>query len=206
MRFLLLACCLLVNPVLAAQNPSGDSGAGDSREPVSSAYRSEWWQLSATLVDRQGRPWQLEWALYRQAPGPVAAKNGARGEVLVLTHAALGTPDGGYHERRFAGGDPRQAVEAAAGGGLEWEWVSRGETLFPARLSFSIGDRDVNLLLESIDATAAGVRHDPGQPQVRVRGFVDQGADKAYLRGLGRFDLESNSRALIAGAARLPAE
>lgn len=217
MRFLLLACCLIVNPAPAAHNPSASPGAvaaplsaggseDDSRERISSPYQSEWWHLTASLADREGRPWQLEWTLYRQAPAPVAAKTGIRGEVLVLTHAALGTPDGGYLEQRFAGGEPQRAIEVAAGGGREWEWVSRGETLFPARLSFSIGDRDVNFLLESIDAPAAGVRNDPVQPQVRVRGFVDQGLDKAYLRGLGRFDLGSNSRALIAGAPRLPAE
>ena len=209
-RFLLLVCGLLAAPVLAAQNlvvdpvavaarQSANAGADVSGDRIPSAYAGEWWRLTASLVDRQGRPWQLEWTLYRQAPLPLAAKTGVGDEALVLAHAALGTPDGDYYERRFSGGGPRRAIEAA-GDAPEWEWVSRGETLFPARLSFSIGDRDVNFLLESIDAPA-GARHDPARPQLRVRGFVDQGADKAYLRGRGRFDLESNAAALIAGAA-----
>lgn len=215
---LIVACCLTMNPALAAQNPPADPGAfaarlladgnpAASRDRGAPGYLAEWWRLDASLVDRDGRPWQLEWTLYRQAPGPRAIAAGEQGGRMVLAHAAITTPDGDYHEQRFSAGGPARAAAIPVEGARGWEWVSRGETLFPARLSFNIGDRDLNLLLESAgtlvaDNTAAGdpgpssLRHYPSQPRIRVRGFVDRGADKTYLRGQGRFDREWNSPAL----------
>jgi predicted secreted hydrolase len=208
MRFLLLTCCLIADPVLAAHN-SLDAAATDQQ--------AGWWHLTASLADREGRPWQFEWTLYRQAPGAVAVDTGARGEVMVLAHAAILDPDGVYHEQRFTRGEPPRAGDVAAAHAGDRKWVSRGEALLPARLSFSIGDREVNFLLESIDASPAvdiavggdpeaGARHYPSQPRVRVRGFVDRGVAKSYLRGQGRFDREWNARALIAGRVQLSAD
>ncbi|MGD8838902.1 MAG: lipocalin-like domain-containing protein [Gammaproteobacteria bacterium] len=215
-RLLILACCLFTNPLLAAHSPATDGlsddvrlvsvdGPGYSGDPALPNYRTEWWYLSANLADREGRLWELEWTLYRQAPGPQAVGDRGRDSSMMLAHASITTPGGAYHEQRFTGGGGLQAAggeKLADGGTSDWQWVSRDAALFPARLSFRIGDRDLNLLLETTGAAIAGkidsggrtaARHYASQPQLRVRGFVDRGADKTYLRGAGRFDREWNS-------------
>jgi predicted secreted hydrolase len=219
-RLLILACCLFINPLGAAQNPpAGDAAfsiqlasveapryAGESALPTNS--RAEWWYLNADLADREGRTWGVEWTLYRQTPELQAV--GARGQDdrMMLVHAAITTPDGDYHEQQFSAGGRLRTVGGegfAERGARAWEWVSRGETLFPARLSFRIGDRDLILLLESDGADLAGdidsgeriaAAYSVGQPRIRVRGFVDRGADKTYLHGEGRFQREWNTPGL----------
>jgi len=219
-QLLILACCLMTNPLLAAQNPPANDaafglqlasveGPGYSAESAVPDSRAEWWYLSANLVDREGRLWGLEWTLYRQAPGAQAI--GAREQIsgrMILKHAAITTPDGDYHEQFFSGGGQLRDVsgkEPVDAGNNDWEWVSRGEALFPARLSFSIGDRNLNLLLESTGAAGAGdidsgernaARYYASQPRIKVRGFVDNGADNTYLRGNGRLDRAWDSPAL----------
>lgn len=131
---------------------------------------------------------------------------------MSLARVAITGPDGEYHEQRYehvgnlrAGGDSPRKADASAPG---WKWVTQGATLFPARLSFSPGDRDLDLLLESL-----GVRSSAGQPATvaighvasdaltRVRGFIDQGASEIYLRGRGHLGREWQKPALVGSLA-----
>jgi len=195
MRSFLLAACLLCGSAQAAHDPAAEVDAAAAR------YQSEWWRLTASLADREGRLWGLEWALYRQRGAGSAPQSGG----ISLAHVAITTPDGEYHEQRFEHGGmvradsaaPRQTV-TGSDRGADWEWVSQGAALFPARLSFSVGDRDLNLLLDSRGGTDSaaeqpatqGSGHAVSEPLIRVRGFVDQGSSKTYLRGQGRLDRE----------------
>ncbi len=198
MRLIILLACLLCSAAQAAHNQLADRSAS------SPEYQSEWWQLTANLADRDGRIWNLEWSLYRQHVGLQAASDTPRTGKMSLAHVAITTPDGEYYEQRFEHGaimqagatSPRQILDdgdATAG----WEWVSQGEELFPARLSFSIADRDLILLLESIgphsaatEPASVAIDHAASDPLIRVRGFVDRGSKKTYLRGQGRLDRE----------------
>ena len=179
-------------------------------------YRIEWWYLTANLSDQEGRQWGLQWTLFRQALSPQPVKSGWSSNQMWMAHAAITTPEGHYHEQRFARGGIGQAGVSLVGDDGhfnawmdDWEWRSHGATLLPAKLTFNVGDRDVILLLESTgDLVANGIdgysqksaqgqaSYYYSQPHIRVRGFVKQGLAKTYLRGKGWLDREWSSQAL----------
>jgi predicted secreted hydrolase len=179
-------------------------------------YRIEWWYLTANLSDRDGRNWGLQWTLFRQGLSPARAETGWSSSQVWMAHAAITTPDGHFYEQRFA----RDGIGQAGVKGIsdnspfnawidDWEWHSNGPEMFPAKLSFSIGERDVILLLEATgELVQNGIngysqKSEQGQasyyysqPHIRVRGFVNQGTDKTYLSGQGWLDREWSSQSL----------
>jgi predicted secreted hydrolase len=179
-------------------------------------YRIEWWYLSANLSDQQGRQWGLQWTLFRQALSPQQVEAGWQSNQIWMAHAAITTPGGHYHEQRFARGGIGQAgVNRNSEDGHfnvwmdDWEWKSTSAGLFPASLRFSIGEREVVLLLESTgELVANGIdgysqksaqgqaSYYYSQPHIRVRGFVNQGLEKTDLTGKGWLDREWSSQAL----------
>ena len=186
-------------------------------------YRIEWWYLTANLKDPDGRQWGLQWTLFRQALSPQQVKSGWQSNQIWMAHAAITTPEGHFYEQRFARGGIGQAGVARVsdeGGSDEgyfnawiddWEWRAKSVDVFPARLKFNIGDREIILLLESTgDLVANGVdgysqksaqgqaSYYYSQPHLRVRGFVNQGIAKTYLSGQGWLDREWSSQALAA--------
>jgi predicted secreted hydrolase len=179
-------------------------------------YRVEWWYLTANLEDREGRRWGLQWTLFRQALSPRQVQAGWHSNQVWMAHAAITTPDGHFHEQRFARGGIGQAgVSRVTADGYfnawmdDWEWRSSSAALFPARLKFSIGDREISLLLQSTgELVANGIdgysqksaqgqaSYYYSQPHIRVRGFVSEGLEKHYLNGKGWLDREWSSQAL----------
>ena len=179
-------------------------------------FRIEWWYLTANLVDPDGRRWGLQWTLFRQALQPPPHSDGWQNSQMWMGHAAVTTPDGHFHEQRFARGGIRQAgVNDLGEDGYfnawidDWEWRSQSEDLFPARLKFSVGEYEILLLVEDtgelvtngIDGysqkSAQGqASYYYSQPHLRIRGFVNQGLHKHYLKGQGWLDREWSSQAL----------
>ena len=181
-------------------------------------YRIEWWYLTANLIDREGRQWGLQWTLFRQALSPERLRVGWQSSQMWMAHAAITTPDGHFHEQRFARGGIGQAgVDHVSQEGYfnawmdDWQWRSLGASMFPAKLRFNVGRREVTLLLEAnAEPVANGIEgysqksaqgqasYYYSQPHIRVRGFVSQGLDKQYLSGKGWLDREWSSQALAA--------
>jgi len=179
-------------------------------------YRIEWWYLTANLTDRAGRQWGLQWTLFRQALSPRQVESGWQHNQVWMAHAAITTPEGHFFEQRYARGGIGQAgVNRISDDGFfnawidDWEWRSQSAAIFPARLKFDIGDREIVLLLESSgEPVANGVdgysqksaqgqaSYYYSQPQLRVRGFVSQGVEKFHLSGKGWLDREWSSQAL----------
>ena len=230
-RLLLLVACLLLSPLAAAQDMLGDlrdQGVGFAQVTPGKSlqfprdhgahpdYRIEWWYLTANLRDREGRQWGLQWTLFRQALSPQQVAAGWHSNQMWMAHAAITTPDGHFHEQRFARGGIGQAgVTRISRDGYfnawmdDWQWRSNGASMFPARLKFDIGEREVILLLEATgEPVANGVNgysqksaqgqasYYYSQPHIRVRGFVNHGLDKIYLSGNGWLDREWSSQAL----------
>jgi len=228
---LILLCCLLPSPALLAQDVLGDlrdQGLGFAQVVAGKQlqfprdhgahpdYRIEWWYLTANLTDRQGRHWGLQWTLFRQALSPQQVEAGWHSNQMWMAHAAITTPDGHFHEQRFARGGIGQAgVNRIVEDGYfnawmdDWEWRSSGAALFPAKLEFTIEDREIELLLEaSGELVANGVdgysqksaqgqaSYYYSQPHIEVRGFVKLGQDKVELNGQGWLDREWSSQAL----------
>ncbi len=179
-------------------------------------YRIEWWYLTANLEDAEGRHWGLQWTLFRQALSPDPAPSGWHSNQVWMAHAAITTPEGHFHEQRFARGGIGQAgVNRLAENGYflawmdDWEWRSSSESPFPAQLNFSVGERDIVVLLESAgELVANGIdgysqksaqgqaSYYYSQPHIRVRGFVSKGSEKVNLQGKGWLDREWSSQAL----------
>ena len=180
------------------------------------AFRIEWWYLTANLTDRAGRQWGLQWTLFRQALSQEPVQVGWHSNQMWMAHAAITTPDGHFHEQRFARGGIGQAgVNRIPDDGYfnawmdDWEWRSQDAAMFPARLSFSVGGREVDLLLEATgELVANGVdgysqksaqgqaSYYYSQPHIRVRGFVGDGQTRHDLSGQGWLDREWSSQAL----------
>ena len=85
-----------VTPGQALQFPRDHSAHPD--------YRIEWWYLTANLSDLDGRQWGLQWTLFRQALSPQQVKSGWNSNQMWMAHAAITTPEGHFHEQRFARG------------------------------------------------------------------------------------------------------
>ena len=179
-------------------------------------YRIEWWYLSANLTDSEDRDWGLQWTLFRQALSPEQTNAGWQSNQIWMAHAAITTPEGHFHEQRFARGDIGQAgVTRTNTDGFfnawmdDWQWRSKGATLLPAKLEFSIGQREIVLLLETTgEVVPNGVdgysrksaqgqaSYYYSQPHIQVRGFVNQPSGKTDLSGQGWLDREWSSQAL----------
>ncbi len=71
-------------------------------------YRIEWWYLTAALSGNDGRPYGVQWTLFRSALKP---RDGAgwRTPQLWMGHAALTTPDMHLFDERIARGGIGQA-------------------------------------------------------------------------------------------------
>ena len=231
MRGILLALLLCGIAGASAQDRLGDlRDAGEGYRQVTPGhelefprdhgphpeFRIEWWYLTANLEDRDGRDWGLQWTLFRQALSPDPVTEGWQSNQMWMAHAALTTPDGHFHEQRFARGGIGQAgVTRGAETGFfnawldDWEWRAEGASPFPAKLRFSVGGREITLQLQAtgelvengIDGysqkSAQGqASYYYSQPHIRVRGTVTEGTDKIVLSGQGWLDREWSSQAL----------
>jgi predicted secreted hydrolase len=98
-------------------------------------YRIEWWYLTANMTGPDGRPYGLQWTLFRSALAPPdpqtgdAAKDGAGWQTpqLWMGHAAVTTPDAHYVTERLARGGIGQAgVNADPFEAWIDDWVMQG--------------------------------------------------------------------------------
>ena len=231
MRSVSLVCFALLSFALQAQDLLGDlrdRGLGFAQvlpgkilqfprdHGAHPDYRIEWWYLTANLTDPEGRDWGLQWTLFRQSLSPEQAHDGWQSNQIWMAHAAITTPEGHFHEERFARGDIGQAGVTRIGrDGYfnawmdDWQWLSSGAALLPARLDFNVGERELSLTLEAdgelvtngIDGysqkSAQGqASYYYSQPHIQIHGFVRQGPDKTLLNGMGWLDREWSSQAL----------
>ncbi len=231
MRLLIVACAALFAVVAQAQDVLGDlrdQGLGFAQVTPGKVlefprdhgahpeYRIEWWYLTANLSDSEGRQWGLQWTLFRQALSPEPAADGWQSNQIWMAHAAITTPDGHFHAQRFARGGIGQAGVTRIGrDGYfnawldDWQWRSNGAALFPAELSFTVGEREIKLTLEATgplvkngingysQKSAQGqASYYYSQPHIRVSGMVTQGSDRIDLKGQGWLDREWSSQAL----------
>ena len=231
MRPLAFICMVLVGVTVQAQDLLGelrDKGVGFAQVTPGERlqfprdhgahpdYRIEWWYLTANLVDGENRNWGLQWTLFRQALSPDKAGTGWQNNQIWMAHAAITTPEGHFHEQRFSRGDIGQAgvTDINRDGYFnawidDWQWRSESAELFPAQLEFTIGELEIDLMLESsgeialngvdgysLKSAQGQASYYYSQPHIEVRGSVKQGSSKTQLNGMGWFDREWSSQAL----------
>ena len=179
-------------------------------------YRIEWWYITANLADEDNRNWGLQWTLFRQALDPGSSGTGWQSHQIWMAHAAITTPDGHFHEQRFARGGIGQAgVTRIDHDGLfnawldNWQWRSEAADLFPAKLEFSVQDWEIEMQLDSVgqlvlngvdgysQKSAQGqASYYYSQPHIRVKGSVRRNSRETLLNGQGWLDREWSSQAL----------
>ncbi|WP_163647878.1 lipocalin-like domain-containing protein [Modicisalibacter sp. 'Wilcox'] len=103
-----------------AQARPGDRLAFPDDHGAHPDYRIEWWYLTANLEDAAGRPFGIQWTLFRQALAPPGTTDGAPDSAwtsrqLWMAHAAVSTPDGHRAAERFARGMNLADAEGQAG-------------------------------------------------------------------------------------------
>ncbi len=176
-------------------------------------FRLEWWYITANLKDEQGQDWGLQWTLFRQALDAKTDTQGWASNQLWMAHAAISSPRGHSFEQRFARGGIGQAgVENTNYFSAwldDWQWRATGASMFPAELKFSVGNRRVEMRL---DSSSHWVLHgDRGysqksaqgqasyyysQPEISIRGTI-QTDDKTFaLSGKAWLDREWSSQPL----------
>ncbi len=174
-------------------------------------YRIEWWYLTANLSDDQGRQWGLQWTLFRQSLSATPSKPGWSNNQLWMAHAAISTPEKHLFEQRFArGGIGQVGVDFAPHFEAwidDWVWRSDGNSLFPSKLQFRIGNKKIDMQLNS---TADWVLHgDAGYSQKSQQGqasyyysqpriHIDGTINGQRLTGSAWLDREWSSQPLAA--------
>ena len=179
-------------------------------------YRIEWWYMTANLVDDQNRDWGLQWTLFRQALSPEAVDSGWQSNQIWMAHTAITTPEGHFHEQRYARGGIGQAgVTRIDRDGFfnawidNWQWRSQGDALFPGKLEFTVDDWDVEIALDTAGQLVANgvdgysqksaqgqASYYYSQPHIRVRGTASRDSARVKLNGVGWLDREWSSQAL----------
>jgi len=138
-------------------------------------FRIEWWYITANLQDEKGNQWGLQWTLFRNALNARTATDAWHSNQLWMAHAAITSPQGHQFEQRFARGGIGQAgvSDVAVGENFsawldDWQWRSESQQLFPSILKFSVGNKQVEMRLNS---QANWVLHgDRGYSQKSVQG------------------------------------
>ena len=208
-----------------AQAQPGQSLAFPRDHGAHPEYRIEWWYLTANLEDEEGRPWGLQWTLFRTAMAPPGEKPTAadRDQVnpwqdgqVYMAHFAVAAPEAHRAFQRYArGGDHggiRQAgVQAAPFAAWldDWRLESLGEGWVPLQESAAQDGRAVDLRLhidrDLVLQGEAGFsqKHPEGggswyysQPWLQAEGTVTFDGQAATVRGQAWLDREWSSQFL----------
>nr|WP_245904791.1 lipocalin-like domain-containing protein [Pseudoroseicyclus aestuarii] len=101
------------------------------------AFRIEWWYLTANLEGPDGRPYGLQWTLFRSALAPEAGSGWSAPQVW-LGHAAVTTPEAQHVAQRLARGGIGQAgVQADPFEAWIDDWQMAGDSFDALTLSAS---------------------------------------------------------------------
>jgi predicted secreted hydrolase len=184
-------------------------------------FRIEWWYVTANLEDGAGRPWGLQWTLFRTAVRPLATAPKAEdnpwqsGQVY-MAHFAVSSPDAHEGFQRYArGGDHggiRQAgvdAEPFAAWLDDWRLESTGADWLPLRLVARQDSVVADLVLNSDrplvrqGADGFSQKHPDGggsyyysQPWLSARGSLQFGGEAVNVEGHAWLDREWSSQFL----------
>ncbi|MGO3927519.1 lipocalin-like domain-containing protein [Rhodopseudomonas pseudopalustris] len=108
-------------------------------------FRIEWWYLTANLKDADGKPYGVQWTLFRQAMTPGPQREGWASQQIWMAHAALSSAETHRFAEKFSRGGIGQAgVTAAPFRALIDDWAMQG------------GDAMKAATLSPLDVTASG--------------------------------------------------
>ncbi|MFD3191435.1 lipocalin-like domain-containing protein [Sedimentitalea sp. HM32M-2] len=177
-------------------------------------FRIEWWYLTATLTGADGRPYGVQWTLFRSAMRPGEAP-GWRSPQLWMGHAAL-TSATEHHvaERVARGGIGQAGVQADPFRAWIDDWTMQGTdkgglnrlslTARGAAFRYELDlQADAPLVLHgdrgySVKSAAGQASHYYSQPAYRVSGVLHLPDGPVEVNGQGWLDREWSSQPLAA--------
>ncbi|SDL49353.1 Predicted secreted hydrolase [Modicisalibacter muralis] len=184
-------------------------------------YRIEWWYLTANLRGEDGRPFGVQWTLFRQALAPPTAlatdDQPWSSRQLWMAHAAVSTPSDHYFAERFARGGIKQAgvrITPFAAWLDNWSLMAPPATRGLEHLEVTAQGDDFGYRLQ-LTAEGPLVRHGDGgfsqksadgqgsmyysQPFYRVSGEVRIAGESIAVSGRAWLDREWSSQLLGPG-------
>lgn len=120
-------------------------------------FRIEWWYLTANLQGADGRPYGLQWTLFRAASTPETAEGWSASQTY-MGHAGLTTAERHYSAERFARGGIGQAGVTASPFAAwidDWQMESRAAPGADALSALQVTARGLDFSYE-IDLSASG--------------------------------------------------
>jgi len=177
-------------------------------------YRIEWWYLTGNLTDARGRRWGIQWTLFRSQQSPMEDPGGWSSHTVWMAHAAVTTPTGHRHARRYARGGIGQAGVAVRDGRFaawldDWRLQAEGAAMFPAELDIEAGGAQVSLVLDhttpfvlqgeggySRKSVQGQASYYYSQPQLRLKGRITVDGEVTEVSGDGWLDREWSSQPL----------
>lgn len=172
-------------------------------------FRIEWWYVTANLTGPDGKPYGLQWTLFRSALAPGEGQ-GWQTPQLWMGHAAVTTPQTHFVTERLARGGIGQAgVEAVPFSAWIDDWVMEGEDFEQLRLKAS-GTQfayDVQLAATgplvlhgqqgySVKSAAGQASHYYSQPFFQVSGMLTLPQGTVPVTGTAWLDREWSSQPL----------
>lgn len=122
-------------------------------------FRIEWWYLTANLEDTSGRPFGVQWTLFRlatQPPGVVESINPWHSSQVYMAHMALTWPDGHAGFQRYARGGDHDGLAQAGVQAVpfsawldDWTLSSTGIQWLPLEVGARQGGFAFQLALDS---------------------------------------------------------
>ena len=191
-----------------APDPAFDFPADHGPHPD---YRIEWWYLTANLEGPEGRPYGLQWTLFRSALAP-GAREGWDSPQVWFAHAAVTTSDEHYSTERFARGGIGQAgVRADPFEARIDDWRMAGPSLDDLELTATGPDfaYEMNLQAEgplvfhgdggySVKSDQGQASYYYSQPFYRITGTLTLPEGDVPVTGAAWLDREWSSQPLAA--------
>ncbi|WP_074212641.1 lipocalin-like domain-containing protein [Salinivibrio sp. ES.052] len=182
------------------------------------AFATEWWYLTATLSDRSGQEYGVQWTLFRRALHP-STESGWASQQLYMAHVAITRGDKQWEAERFARGGIGQAGVTLSPFQAwldDWQWLG-GDQPLPAQVRASLPSQNtpVGFSLQVADGGLRVKQGDKGYsvrhanqpsasyyfslPQLMIKGQLTLDGETIPVTGKGWFDKEWSSGAMAKG-------
>ncbi len=221
-KFLLIFLCLFPNTSIS----EGFSGLGSNadgfatpqpntvlRFPIDHGphlnFRIEWWYLTANLTGPEGKPYGLQWTLFRSAIAPGNSEGWDSPQVW-MGHAAVTTTEKHIATERFARGGIGQAgVEVAPFHAWIDEWKMQGQDFNSLKLYASGPEFSYDMVLNaegplvfhgqdgySVKSSEGQASYYYSQPFFRIAGVLNLPEGQVQVSGDAWLDREWSSQPL----------
>jgi len=164
-------------------------------------YRIEWWYLTANLEDSGGRPYGIQWTLFRvagQPAGGIEPANPWHSRQIFMAHMALTWPQGHAGFQRYARGGNHGGVIQAGARAVpfsawldDWSLHSQGREWLPMEVEARQDNFSFHLSLDSKQGLI--LQGDAGFSQKHPDGSGSWYYSQPFLQAAGELTISGKS-------------